>query len=44
MSSRSLGKGMLLFYDVSATMALYKTAPFSRLLRHVGDTEDVFST
>ena len=28
---------------LSATMAI-KRRPFSRLLRHAGDTEDVFST
>ena len=33
---------MLLFYAVSATMAIERR-PFSRLLRHAGDTEDVFS-
>ena len=33
----------LLFYVVSATMAI-KRRHFSRLLRHAGDTEDIFST
>ena len=32
-----------MFHAVSATMAI-KRRPFSRLLRHAGDTEDVFST
>ena len=33
----------LLIYAVSATMAIQRRR-FSRLLRHAGDTEDVFST